>query len=54
MCKSVELIKSFQEYHHSGSKERYSRRDGHSTMDSHSKRGMFSKWPAGWKLHEIE
>lgn len=57
MCKNVELIETWQECHHSGSKKRYSRRDGDCTtelMDPHSKRRMFSKWPAGWKLHEIE
>jgi len=57
MCKRAELIKTLQKCHHSGSKKMYSRRNGDSTtesMDSHSKWEKFSKWPAGWKLHEIE
>jgi hypothetical protein len=57
MCKRAELIKALQECHHSGSNKMYSRRDGDSTtesMDSRSKLETFSKWSAGWKLHEIE
>jgi len=57
MCKNVELIETWQECHNSGSKKRYIRRGGDYTtesMDPHSKQKMFSKWPAGWKLLEIE